>query len=348
MLVLSVTPPAGATTRPRIGDVQRALEVLAEDAGIVGVIGEAFYDGKRIGRGSAGSRLLGGKGGKIPSNARYRIGSETKRMTATALLQLVKARKLGVDDKLSEVLPVVAERDLVERANEITIRQLIDHTSGIPDYAGRPGLEPWDVTTHHSPIDLLKVSRSQARQQDPGEKFAYSNINYILLGMIIEKLTGNTLAEEFERRFFEPLGMDRTYLPTEPGQGIKGPHGHGYLAQPDGSVRDIDRQNATSLWAAGGVISTAEDMTDFHRAFAQGRLLPANLRQVITGNQRPALCGGKVDGARGVGLGSISMTFTSADGRLQLAVSATTSVKDPGGTFTAPIQRAAEAVLCPK
>ncbi|NJP98555.1 beta-lactamase family protein [Nonomuraea sp. FMUSA5-5] len=185
----------------------------------MGVIGEVYYDGKRIGKGSAGSRLLDGKGGRIPPDARYRIGSQTKQMTATIVLQLVKEGKLRLDDKLSEVLPQMAEQDLVERVSEITVRHLIKSTSGIPDHLP---LDPFDFTTRYTPTQLLEISRKRQRPVEIGT-FNYFNANYLLLGMIFEKVTGRGLAAEFDRRLFGPLKRTDGYLPTKPRQGIKGP-----------------------------------------------------------------------------------------------------------------------------
>ncbi|MEQ4718869.1 serine hydrolase domain-containing protein [Nonomuraea sp. B19D2] len=147
-LALSVAAPATASISAdpvKVGDVQKAMEDLVKTGHVVGAIGEVYVDSKRVGDGSAGSRLLYGKDGAIPSNARYRIGSQTKGMTATVVLQLVKEGKLSLDDKLSAVLPEVAEKDLVERADEITVRNLIQLTSGIPDYIGADK-DPWDPT----------------------------------------------------------------------------------------------------------------------------------------------------------------------------------------------------------
>ncbi|MGW4795493.1 serine hydrolase domain-containing protein [Nonomuraea sp. NPDC004297] len=350
VLIAQGLGPATSATRPRAGDVQRALDEVAEVAGVVGVIGEAYHDGRRVGRGSAGSRLIDGAGGAIPSDARYRAWSQTKRMTATVLLQLVEEGRLGVDDTLGAVLPSTSERDLVERAGEITVRQLLHHRSGIPDYTG-PGttdLRPFDdLTTRHTWTDLAKISRGRARTSEPGEQYAYANINYILLGAVIERLTGDTLAAQFDRRLFRPLGMARTYLPVRPDEGIRGPHGHGYLPQPGGVARDVDRINPTSLWAAGGVISTARDLTTFYRALAQGRLLPAHLRDLVEyPDGRQSVCGGTVGLSTGSGPGGNTVSFTSADGRLQFAVGATTSTRDQPALRPA-LFRAAEAVLCP-
>ncbi|MEU6715341.1 serine hydrolase domain-containing protein [Nonomuraea sp. NPDC046802] len=351
-VMLTQSVPAAATSAAgyRIGGVRKAVDTVAKVDGVVGVIGEAYYDGKRVGRGSAGSRFLDGEGGKIPSDARYRIWSQTKRMTATVLLQLVKEGKLGVDDKLGEVLPSTVEQDLVERAGDITILQLLHHRSGIPDYTG-PGttdLRPFDdLTTYHTWEELSKISRARPRTSAPGEMYDYANINYILLGAIIEELTGNTLAKEFERRLFKPLKMSQTYLPAKPEQGIKGPHGHGYYPQPDGSLRDVDRLNSTTLGAAGGAISTARDLTTFYRALAQGKLLPPNLRDMVEyPDNKQSVCGGTVGLFTGSGPGGNAVSFTSADGRLQFAVSATTSARALP-TLRPALFQAAEAVLCP-
>ncbi|MFI6601356.1 serine hydrolase domain-containing protein [Nonomuraea sp. NPDC050536] len=350
---LAVTgSPAQAAAKP--DPVQQAMDSLAKADGVVGAIAELYEDGKRVGHASAGSRLLDGKGGRIPSSSRFRVGSQTKVMTATVILQLVKEGKLGLDDKLSDVLPVVADQDLVEKADEITVRQLIRFTSGIPDFFATGKFDPFDFTTYYSPIELVKASRSLPRTST---QFFYSNTNYVLLGMIIEKVTGHSLSAELAKRIFEPLGMTLTYLPVKPPQGIVGPHGHGYFPDEQGKLRDMDRQNASYGGGAGGVISTARDISAFHRAFAQGRLLPADLQRVFTdppeGMPKPppggGLCGGKVairpwaGGAPGFN----AVTFVTADGRKQLAVSATVTVKDLRSLDTA-VNQAAKAVFCPK
>ncbi|GAA4632620.1 serine hydrolase domain-containing protein [Actinoallomurus vinaceus] len=363
MLTLSIAAPATAATsdlsRTRVGNVQKAMEALAKTTGVVGAIGEVYVDGRRVGKGSAGSRLLGGTGGRIPAGSRYRIGSQTKQITATVLLKLVQEGRLSLDDKLSKVLPEVAAQGLVERADEITVRELIRHTSGIPDFFGSGRFDDFDFTTYYRPIDLVKASRSLPRTGEPGEKFSYSNTNYVLIGMIIERLTGHTLPKEFARRIFAPLGMKSTYLTVKPPQGIKGPHGHGYYPDAAGRPRDVDRQNASFGGAAGGIVSTAHDISIFRRAFDQGKLLPPELQQEIVPpmpkpqesgpTQPPRLCGGEpaLEMQAGSGPGFAATTFATRDGRLQFAVSATLSVSNM--TFDpAALNKAAEAVLCPK
>ncbi|WP_214326514.1 serine hydrolase domain-containing protein [Nonomuraea sediminis] len=358
-LALSVAAPATASisTDPvKVGDVQKAMEALVKTGHVVGAIGEVYVDGKRVGKGSAGSRLLDGKGGAIPSNARYRIGSQTKGMTATVVLQLVKEGKLSLDDKLSAVLPKVAEKDLVERADEITVRNLIQLTSGIPDYIGAD-VDPLDPTRNYRPADLLAASRKKPRPVEIGT-FSYSNTNYILLGMIIEKLAGRSLAAELNRRLFAPLGMRDTYLPAKAPEGIKGPHGYGYTPDETGTLRDVDRLNVTTMLGAGGVVSTARDVSAFQRAFRQGRLLPESLRKVIT-DPAPGMpplpsggpCAGNPEFAPGGGgsaPGFTAATYTSSDGRLQFAVSLTLAMDDAERSTTpSRITNALKSVFCP-
>nr|WP_277350109.1 serine hydrolase domain-containing protein [Nonomuraea sp. FMUSA5-5] len=349
------------------------MAALAESPQVVGAIGEVYVDGERVGKGSAGTRLLNGKGGRIPTGARFRVGSQTKQMTGVVVLQLVKEGKLALDDKLSDLLPEVAEKDLVERASEITLQQLVQHTSGIPNFFDDELVDTFDFTTYHPPIELVKKSRTLPRTQEPGERYSYSNTNYMLLGLIIERYTGHTLAAEFERRVFDPVGMDDSYLPTTFPGGIKGPHGHGYFPDSTGKPRDVDRLNMSYGYAAGGVISTAHDISAFQRAFAQNRLLPEELKKVLMGpprsapqpsgqpsgqpseggggRQQPALpCGGEpaIMPLKGSAPGFNAVTFTSPDGRTQFALSATLAVSNIDPSLDPLLVKAAEAVFCPQ
>ncbi|WP_329089252.1 serine hydrolase domain-containing protein [Streptosporangium sp. NBC_01469] len=358
-LALSMASPATASASAdpvKVGDVQKAMEGLVKTGHVVGAIGEVYMDGKRVGKGSAGSRLLHGKGGAIPSNARYRIGSQTKNMTATVVLQLVKEGELSLDDKLSAVLPKVAEKNLVERADEITVRHLIQLTSGIPDYLS-PDVDPLDPTRNYRPADLLAASREKPRPVEIGT-FNYSNTNYILLGMIIEKLSGRSLAAELNRRLFTPLRMSDTYLPAKAPEGIKGPHGHGYAPDETGTLRDVDKINVTTMLGAGGVVSTARDVSAFQRALRQGRLLPESLSKLLT-DPPPGLpplppggpCAGNPEFAPASGgsaPGFSAATVTSSDGRVQFAVSVTVAMDD-AERVTAPrrITDALKSVFCP-
>jgi D-alanyl-D-alanine carboxypeptidase len=344
VLALSFPAPATAADQVELGDVQQAIENVAKSAGVVGAIGEVYVDGKRKGRGTAGSRLLGGKGGRIPSGSRYRIASQTKLMEAAIILQLVGEGKLSLDDKLSDILPEMAEHDYVDRADEITVQQLIRHTSGIPDFMESGKFDVFDFTTVYKPIDLVKAARTVPRQGEPGE-YLYSTTNYVLLGMMIEKVTGHDRATEFKRRLFTPLGMKHTYLATKVSDQIKGPHGHGYYPDDQGVPRDVDRLNATI--GGQGVISTAADLSAFYRALNQGKLVSSDLQRQLP-RPFPNLCGGTVSSASGSMPGINSITFSSTDGRLQFAVAATLKIDNEKAMAVGDaINKAAEAVLCP-
>jgi D-alanyl-D-alanine carboxypeptidase len=355
----SPTSPAMAAGAPAIGDVQQAMENLAQTPGVVGAIGGAYVDGEPAGRGTAGSRLLNGKGGTIPADSRFRIGSQTKMMVATVLLQLVEAGRLGLDDKLADLLPEVAADGLVERADEITVQQLVQHTSGIPDWfyqsgSTEPAFDVFDFTTYYRPIDIVKMTRGRPRTGEPGETFTYSNTNFTLIGMIIERTTGHTLAAELDRRLFRPLSMTRTYQPTKPPEGIKGPHGHGYYPDSTGTLRDVHRFNASWGNGAGGVISTTQDVSTFQRAFDQGRLLPPSLQEILTGGpggngraqQNTGRCGGDLRLFGGSAPGYTSLILFSTDGRQQFQISVTRSTADDNAIIPAMVI-AGEAVLCP-
>lgn len=363
--ILMLAHTGSAIAAPaRVGNVQKAMEELARTPGVVGAVGGAYVDGKAIGLGSAGSRLLGGKGGRIPATARFRIGSQTKEMVATVVLQLVKEGRLGVDDKLDDLLPVVAKQDLVARADEITVRQMIQHTSGIPDwYADAPNpdgsegdvsIDVFDFTTHYRPLDLVKSSRGRPRTGEPGEKFSYSNTNYTLLGMIIERLTGHALDDELHRRLFGPLAMTKTDLPVKPPEGIKGPHGHGYFPDANGRPRDVDRFNASYGGAAGGVISTSHDVSAFKRALLQGKLLPPALRQILiyplpkasrARGESSGFCNDSFKVTGGSTAGYLALTFFTDDGRRQLSVSTTLSVENTAVMLD--LSKTVETVFCP-
>ncbi|MFD0684707.1 serine hydrolase domain-containing protein [Actinomadura fibrosa] len=355
MLVMAPASPATAARLP-VGNVQKAMDGLARTPGVVGAIGGVYVDGRPAGAGTAGSRLLNGEGGTIPADSRFAIGSQTKAMVATALLQLVEEGRVGLDDKLAALLPEVAG-GLVERADEITVRQLIQHTSGIPDFwskdgSSEPSFDVFDFTTYYRPIDVVATTRGRPRTGEPGETFAYSNTNYTLLGMIIERVTGRTLAAELDRRLFRPLGMTRSYALTRPPDGIKGPHGHGYYPDSTGTLRDMDHANASWGFGAGNVVSTTHDVSAFQRALDQGRLLPPSLQAVLTGGAAGGKVRQRADGCvddlylqGGSGIGYTTLMLYTGDGRRQFEISVTRSVDD--ATVIPEMAKAGQAVLCP-
>lgn len=185
------------------------------------------------------------------------------------------------------------------------------------------------------PRELIAVGLSQPATNPPGERWSYSNTNYIILGLLIERVTGRPYAQEISRRILSPLGMQHTYFPgTSPY--IRGPHMAGY-ALVDGSLHDMTVFSPTSGWAAGEMISTTADLNRFYRALLTGRLLtPALLAQmqttVVVVPDQPEAAGwglgilwlaspcGRVWGHTGGVVGYSTYSWHSADGRRQVTL----------------------------
>ncbi|WYB32455.1 serine hydrolase domain-containing protein [Streptomyces sp. SM1P] len=225
-------------------------------------------------RGSAGLHDLP-SGRPADPAARFRAGSVTKVFTAAAVLQLAGERKLSLDRTARHYLP-----DLIPASyGEVTVRQLLDHTSGIPA-ADLPGtnLEEWyahrfDV---HTPRAMVASATANEREFAPGSSQHYLNINYTVLGLLIERVTGHTYEREVADRILRPLGLRSTYFPgAEPR--IRGPHNRGYqvFAAPGGGVelRDVTVWGPTDGWAAGDIISTTADLERFITALFGGRVV---------------------------------------------------------------------------
>ncbi|GAA4984282.1 D-alanyl-D-alanine carboxypeptidase [Nonomuraea thailandensis] len=286
----ATAPPAAAA--PGHAPLQRALGRAVADGGAPGMVAEVR---DRRGRwfGSAGVADLR-TGRKRQPQERFRIGSAAKPFTATVVLQLAGEGKLSLDDTVDKWLPGLVKGNGND-GGAITIRHLLNHTSGIFNYgndqeefaklSGPAWLEHrYDVYT---PERLVRIGLRNPRSfETPGDGFVYSNTGYILAGMIVEKVTGRTLAGEIERRIVRPLGLTGTYLPGRETR-IRGPHPRHYstlfAAEPDAKVYDVTDQSATTGWAAGGVVSTAGDLHRFAGALLRGRLLrPAQQREMFT------------------------------------------------------------------
>ncbi|SDM68456.1 serine hydrolase domain-containing protein [Allokutzneria albata] len=236
--------------------------------------------------GSAGVRKLG-EAAKPPTDGLFRIGSNTKTFVATAVLQLVAEGKVGLDAPAADHLP---EFGLDRR---ITVRMLLQHTSGLfnhtgdfyPDGKAVPGFPstgPEWVDNRfrtYRPEELVRLSLSKPVLFAPGEDWSYSNTNYVLAALLIENVSGRPYAEEMQRRIMGPLELRGTVVPGS-SPVIAGPHAHGYYHYQDSGewkTLDVTRQNPSLLFAGGDMISTTEDLQTFFSALQSGKLLPAPL-----------------------------------------------------------------------
>jgi D-alanyl-D-alanine carboxypeptidase len=209
---------------------------------------------------------------------RYRVASVTKSFVATVVLQLVGEGKMRLSDPVEHRLP-----GLVPNGRAITVRELLDHTSGLFDYTedvnyvgarvARPG-RMW------TPRQLVGIAVRHKPLFRAGSDWDYSNTNYVLLGLVVEAVTGRPLAAELRRRILRPLGLDSTSYPL--GTALQGRVVHGYVRSipgvpiPRGQTLDATSRVAPDAWGAGQIVSSAGDLTRFYAALLGGRLLPSH------------------------------------------------------------------------
>ncbi|WKG11870.1 serine hydrolase domain-containing protein [Nocardia sp. PE-7] len=235
----------------------------------------------------------------------FRIASNTKTMTSTVILQLVQEGKLALDDPIGKYWPGVPNGD------RITIAQLSEMRSGLYSYTFDPqfnALLDSDPNKVWTPEELLAIAFSHPVNFAPGEKFDYSNTNIILLGLVIEKITKMSAAENFQQRIFEPLGLKHTSLPAAADPSIPDPHPQGYAFGTNVSTIDtyalppeeqaaalagtLQPSNATDespswTWTAGAAISTVDDVATYVRALVEGDLLDEQTQRVRMDSIQP-------------------------------------------------------------
>ncbi|MFI7637356.1 serine hydrolase domain-containing protein [Nonomuraea sp. NPDC049400] len=266
-------------------ELQQAMQAFV-DAGFTGVQ-LRVHDEQGEWAGSAGVRKLG-QSVKPPTNGRFWAGSNIKTFTATLVLQLVAEGMIGLDAPVADHLP---EFGLDRR---ITVRMLLQHTSGLFNYTGDfdpdgkwvPGIpatgKDWldNRFRSYQPEELIRLALSKSARFEPGTNQLYSNTNYTLALLLIEKVTGRSYAEELRRRILRPLGLKGTSVPGDRTQ-LPGPHAHGYYRYEDAAgqtkVVDVSRQNLSLLAGAGDLITTTQDLHTFISALNGGKLLPATL-----------------------------------------------------------------------
>jgi D-alanyl-D-alanine carboxypeptidase len=262
--------PQTAAAPPSAASLQKALDGVV-DAGVPGAV-LLVRDGSRTIRLASGYSVVAGRVPARPGD-RFRIGSVTKSFVSTVVLQLVGEGKLKLDDTVEHVLP-----GRVRGGEGITVRQLLQHTSGLHDYLADPRIiRPYlngNLGYAWTPRRLLEIANDHEPDFRPGTSWKYSNTNYLVLGLIVEKVTGNTLAGELRRRVIDRAGLHSTTFDTRPT--IAGRHMHGYFPL-NKQLTDLSDLSPTAAWAAGAIVSTADDVARFYRALLQGRLLRADL-----------------------------------------------------------------------
>ncbi|MEV5737768.1 serine hydrolase domain-containing protein [Streptomyces sp. NPDC052292] len=275
----------------------------------------------------------------ISAADRFRIGSVTKSFSAVVLLQLADEHKLDLDAPVNRYLPELLPDD------RITVRHVLSHRSGLYDYSNdmfASSVSGFEAVRNKvfGYRDLIALSLSKPRTNAPGAAYSYSNTNYVVAGLLIEKLTGKPVRDAYEKRLITPLGLRDTFY-VHPDTRIPGRHAHGYLTPDAAGAELVDATDQTASWAqsAGALISSARDLNTFYSALLRGRLLSAaRLAEMerftrVDGTtsyglglrRRDLSCGVSVYGHTGAVQGFYTYAFASKDGSRSLTAAANTS-----------------------
>ncbi|MEW2505432.1 MULTISPECIES: serine hydrolase domain-containing protein [unclassified Amycolatopsis] len=287
LLTAAVTPAALAEPTSYSGSAVPSKNTLppmnpASLAGAIAGLPNAQATGALVQvRGSAGawSGVSGTAdlttGAPVPANAHFRIGSITKTFTAVVVLQLAAEHRLDLDAPVQRYLPGL----LPANYPRITVAQLLNHTSGLPG-VDLPEDPQW-IVDHRYTVFTPQQVLATAFQHDlvfaPGTSQQYTNTNYLVAGLLIEKLTHRSYGDEVRDRVLRPLGLRDTSVPgNDPN--LPAPYAHGYQVV-NGQLVDLTRMNQSIPWAAGEMISTTADLDKFLVALFQGRLVPKPVLQ---------------------------------------------------------------------
>ncbi|MEV4183730.1 serine hydrolase domain-containing protein [Streptosporangium canum] len=350
-------------------ELQKAIEEMV-DSGFTGVT-LRVHDERGEWVGSAGVRKLG-ESVKPPTSGHVRIGSNTKTFTATVVLQLVAEGKIGLDAPVADYLP---EFGMDRR---ITVRMLLQHTSGVFNFTGEyyddgtfaPGIpattagQEWvdNRFKTYLPEDLVRLALSKPARFEPGTDWSYANTNYVLARLLIEKVSGRSVAEEMQRLILGPLGLSGTVAPTTQSE-IPEPHPHAYYRYEDVDRQktvDVTHQNPSWISSGGDMISTTQDLHTFISALVGGKLLPAPLlAEMCTPHPKVGYglgvfvqgtdCGGTVITHNGGMAGHAALMYSTPDGSKTLTA-ALNYVDDAalsmGEAFQKATQRLVKEVFC--
>lgn len=346
-------------------ELQKILDEMAA-SGFTGVT-MRVHDERGEWVGGAGVRELGGTE-KPPANGHVRIGSNTKTFTATVMLQLVAEGRIGLDVPVADLLPEFGPD------RRITVRMLLQHTSGLFNFTGEyyedgtfaPGIpattagQEWvdNRFRTYRPEELVRLALSKPARFEPGADWSYANTNYVLARLLIEKVTGRSLAEEMQRLILGPLGLTGTVMP-ETAREIPEPHPRAYYRYEEGGQEktvDVTLQDPSWISTGGDMISTTQDLHTFLSALTGGRLLPpALLAEMCTPHpkvgyglgvfvQDAGADGGKVITHNGGMAGHAALMYSTPDGSKTLTA-ALNYVDDAALSMAEAFQKATQRLV---
>lgn len=310
---LLLTPPLAAAEHrapPDTDPVQAQLDLLTGVDRVPGALAQVRDRHGRSVTMTAGTAELGTNRPMVGSEGRYRVASVTKTFVATAVLRLVAKHRVRLDEPIETYLPGVV-RGTGEGAEidgrNITVRQLLQHTSGVPDY-----VQYLDLSQLEGPVEaseLVRLALSHKPDFIPGKGWRYTNTGYTLAGMLVERLTGKDIGTAVTDLVIRPAGLRDTYWPPAGERRIRGPHAHNYMPDeddPEGPLVDVTEYEPSWAGASGALVSTPNDLNRFWRELFGGHLLPSRqLAQMRATRPAPAL-GDDV----GYGLGLVRLPLT--------------------------------------
>ncbi|MFE4357376.1 serine hydrolase domain-containing protein [Kitasatospora sp. NPDC056800] len=308
-------------------------------------------------------------GTPMNSSWRFRVGSNSKMFAAVLVMQLAQEGRIDLDRPLREYLPA----DTLPESWTMTGRQVMEHRAGVYDHtndlleqAGEETTSAFEArirSTVYDPRALVAMSVRHGLQSTPGSRYSYSNTDYVLMGLAVEHLTGQTFPEVLNERIIQPLGLHKTSF-VVPDQSITGTHVTGYLTNDDRTkpLLDSTAQTGSWVWAAGAVISDAGDLDRFLTALMAGGkgglVSDASLQQMTAalptptakiayglGLRRISLSCGDVYGHGGIVQGFNTQSFTTPDGRRSVVVFANAS---NNGAVTQGLMNTLEPAFCGK
>ena len=309
--VSGVLSPADAQSprHDRPDAVQQSLDALVATDGFPGALAAVRGADGEVRDLTAGVGDLT-TGEAVPVDGEVRIGSNTKTFTAAVVLQLVGEGRVDLDAPVETYLPGLV-RGPGGNGGTITVRQLLQHTSGLPDYDDVLVTDYLTQLQHRyvEPHDVLDLALARPATFAPGSAWGYSNTNYIVAGLLVQQVTGRPVGEVITERVITPLGLTDTYWPTEGEQELRGEHPQGYFRMSaDEEYADVTVQDPSFGWAAGQLVSTPRDLLDFFTALVDGELLPPELlAEMQTTVPAP---GATVLGDEAYGLGLQTLTLS--------------------------------------
>ena len=259
------------------GQLQSYLDQAVKEYAVPGAVLSIITSNNQYWTGSSGVADLE-TNRKLEPTYRFRIGSITKTFVALLMLQQVQDGKLTLDDAIDKFYP-----GLVKGGDKITVRLLLNHSSGLYDYLNEPTSTfmkqaAADKEKMWDPADIVATTNNDPRYFDPGKGWHYSNTNYLVVGLILEKVSGTTIENLIQRRIILPLGLDNTFFSWA--TRLSEPFARGYV-ENEGKLVDVTfiNSNLSPFWTAGNMVSVASDVKTWALALQKGALLNEAMRK---------------------------------------------------------------------